>query len=112
MTRWGGVPGKGRSSGKLLQVLEVDRRIELRSSNGSSPGCGDVRDLLSERTPESSLTEHDVLPPLLRKSKSVGVMSGKEEPLVSKPGENVLFGRFRLTGAGGGSSLGMICLNL
>lgn len=103
MARKGGVPANGRSSGKLLQVLEVDRRAELRSSNRSSPGCGDVRDLLSERTPESSLTEHETLPPLLKEKKSVGemvqeVMSEKEEPLASEPGEKVLLDRFRLSG--------------
>ena len=49
----------GRSSGRLLHVLDADMKVEPRSSNGSSPGSdgggGDTRDLSSERTPESSL---------------------------------------------------------
>ncbi len=38
---------------------------ELWSSEGSSLDWGDIRDLSSERTPESSLAEHDTLLPLV-----------------------------------------------
>lgn len=72
--------------------------------------------MLSERKPESSLAEQEALrslPNSLRETKH-GVMSGKDElkarlDAVSDP---VLFGRFRLTGGGGGSSLGIISLTL
>lgn len=108
----GGVPDRGWSSGRLLQVLDVERRAELRSSNRSS-----ADGLLSERMPESSLGEQDALRSLLNSPGETkqGVMSGKDElkarlDAVSEP---VLFGRFRLTGGGGGgSSFGIISLTL
>lgn len=107
----GGVPARPWSSGKLLQVLDVERGAELRSSNRSSPNG-----LLSERIPESSLAEQEALRSLVNSPGEMehGVMSGKDElkarlDAVSDPG---LFGRLRLTEGGGGSSLGMISLAL
>lgn len=92
MARRGGVPARGWSSGKLLPVLDMERRAELRSSNRSS-----LDGLLSERTPESSLAEQEALRSLLNSPGETkhGVMSGKDElKAVSDP---VLPGRFRLT---------------
>lgn len=111
MAGWGGVPARRWSSGKLLQVLDVDRRAELQSSNRSSPDG-----LLSERMPESSLAEQEALRLLPNSPGETkhGVMLGQDETkarldAVSDP---VLFSRFRLTGGGGGSSLGIISLTL
>lgn len=107
----GGVPVRRWSSGKLLQVLDVERRAELRSSNRSSP-----HGLMSERKPESSLAEQEALRSLTNSPGETkhGVTSGKDElkarlDTVSDP---VLFGRFRVTGGGGGSSFGIISLTL
>lgn len=107
----GGVPARGWSSGKLLQVLDVEKRAEFRSSNRSSPDG-----LLSERMPESSLVEQEVLRSLPNSPGETeqGVMSGKDELMarVDAVSDPVRFGRFRLTGGGGGSSLGITSLAL
>lgn len=111
MAARGGVPARGWSSGKLLQVLDVESRAELRSSNRSSSGG-----LMSERMPESSLTEQDALRSLLNSPAVTkhGVISGKDElkARVDNVSDPVLFARFRLTGGGGGSSFGIISLTL
>ena len=117
----------------LPQQLEAVRKV-LRSPNKSSSSSwrGERRDLVSERTPESSLVEHELLsppsPPLLREWKSAedsehGVPSGNDWLLLrlgastgvvrgvavtSDPGERVLLARFLFSAGGGGSNLGMI----
>lgn len=132
------------SSWGLWQRLEADRNVP-RSPNGSlllssSSRSGDSSDLVSERTPESSLAELELLSALLSALLSewksaddseLGVTSGKERllrllllpPLVaaspgenravtSDPGERVRLARLRFREGGGGSILGMVCLNL
>lgn len=71
---------------------------------------------MSERIPESSLAEQEVLRSLPNSPAETkhGVMSGKDE-LKARPdavSDPVLFSRFRLTGGGGGSSFGIISLAL
>lgn len=58
-------------------MLDVEIKTELWSSEGSSLDWRDSRDLSFERTPESSLTEHNALSP------EHSVMSGKEELLLT-----------------------------
>lgn len=124
------------SSRGLPQLLEAVKNVP-RSPNGSSSSrSGDSRDLVSERTPESSLAEQELLSPLLSEWKSaddkeLGVASGKERLLLrlgaaslavtppgvyravtSDPGDKVLLARLRFIEGGGGSSLGMVCLHL
>lgn len=132
------------SSRGLPQPLETVRNVPLSPNGSSSSWRGERCDLVSERTPESSLAEpHEPLspPPLLSGWKSPespeereqGVMSGKDRlslrlgtppfpstcvvrgmvsGLNSNPGETVRLDRLRLKDGGGGSNLGMICLNL
>lgn len=115
----------------LPQLLDAVKNAPRSAKRSSSSRRGDSRDLVSERTPESSLAEdeEELLSPLLSEWKSVddralGVMSGKERLLLrlggtgmgtagtSDPGENVLLDRLRFVEGGGGSSLGIICLYL
>lgn len=134
------------SSWGLWQRLEADRNVprspnrSLLLSSSSSSRNGDSSDLVSERTPESSLAELELLSPLLSPLLSewksaddseLGVTSGKERlllrllppPLVatspgpnkavtSDPGERVRLARLRFREGGGGSILGMVCLHL
>lgn len=125
------LPSKG-----LPQLLDAVTNVARSPNRSSSSHRGDSRDLVSERTPESSLAEEELLSPLLREWKSaedreLGVMSGKERLLLrlgaalfvptsagggtagtSDPGENVLLALLRFKDGGGGSSLGIICLHL
>lgn len=125
------------SSRGLLQPLEAVRNVTRSPKRSSSSRSGESSDLVSERTPESSLAEEEeeeLLSPLLSEWKSaedeeLGVTSGKERLLLwlgapsvavtsagantavtSNPGDKVLLARFRFMG--GGSSLGIICLHL
>lgn len=119
------------SSRGLPQPLDAVRNVPRSANRSQSSRRGDKRDLVSERTPESSLAEdeEELLSPLLREWKSagdreLGVMSGKEKLLlllgaavvgtaaISDPGENVLLDLLRCAEGGGGSSLGIICLYL
>lgn len=120
----------------LLEPLEAVKNV-LRSPNRSSSSRrGENRDLVSERTPESSLAEEELLSPLLREWKSAddsepGVMSGKERLLLrlaaawllvsspgvstavtSDPGDKILLARLRFMDGGGGSILGIVWLDL
>lgn len=119
------------SSSGLSQPLDAVMNVP-RSPNGSSSSLsGESRDLVSERTPESSLAEQELLSPLQSEWKSaddreLGVTSGKERLLLrlgaaslavtspgvdaavtSEPGDSILLARFRFKEGGGGSSLGM-----
>lgn len=122
------------SSRGLPRPLEAVRNVMRSPKRSLSSRSGDSSDLVSERTPESSLAEEELLSPLLSELKSaedeeLGVMSGKERLLLwlgatslavtsgapniavtSNPGDKVLLARLRLTG--GGSSLGIVCLHL
>lgn len=123
------------SSRGLLQPLEAVRNVTRSPKRSSSSRSGESSDLVSERTPESSLAEEEeLLSPLLSEWKSaedeeLGVTSGKERLLLwlgapsvavasaganaavtSSPGDKVLLARLRFMG--GGSSLGIICLHL
>lgn len=126
------------SSEGLSQPLEAVRKVPRSPKRSSSSRRGDSRDLVSERTPESSLAEQELLSPLLREWKSaedseLGVTSGNERLLLrlggaaslaltspgtggaavtSDPGDKVLLARFRFREGGGGSSLGIVCLHL
>lgn len=124
------------SSRGLSQPLHAVKNV-TRSPNGSSSSRSrDSSDLVSERTPESSLAEQELLSPLLREWKSeddkeLGVTSGNERLLqrlgaaslavtssgvytavMSEPGDKVLLARLRFREGGGGSSFGIICLHL
>lgn len=125
-----------RPSKGLPQLLGAVKNVPRSPNRSSSSHRGDSRDLVSERTPESSLAEELLLSPLLREWKSaedreLGVMSGKDRLLLrlgaavlvltsagggkagtSDPGENVLLALLRFRDGGGGSSLGIICLHL
>lgn len=120
------------SSGGLSQLLEAVKNVPRSPNRSSSSRRGDSRDLVSERTPESSLAEQELLSPLLREWKSaddreLGVMSGNERLLLrlgapslvmtstgvgadvtSDPGDKVLLARLRFMEGGGGSSLGIV----
>lgn len=124
------------SSRGLSQPLEAVKNVPRSPNRSSSSRSGDSRDFVSERTPESSLVEQELLSPLVREWKStddkeLGVMSGNERLLLrlggaslevtspgvdtavtSDPGDKVLLARLRFTEDGGGSSLGIICLHL
>lgn len=124
------------SSRGLSHPLEAVKNVPRSPKRSSSSRRGDNSDLVSERTPESSLAEQELLSPLLREWKSaddseLGVMSGNETLLLrlgaaslaltspgestavtSDPGDKVLLARLRLREGGGGSSLGIICLYL
>lgn len=122
------------SSRGLSQPLEAVRNVPRSPKRSSSSRSGDSRDLVSERTPESSLAEQELLSPLLSEWKSaddkeLGVMSGNERLLLrlgatslelvasdtagkSDPGDKVLLARLRFMEGGGGSSLGIVCLYL
>lgn len=54
------------SSRGLSQPLEAVRNVPRSPNRSSSSRKGDSRDLVSERTPESSLAEQELLSPLLR----------------------------------------------
>lgn len=123
------------SSRGLSRPLEAVKNVPRSPNRSSSSRRGDSSDLVSERTPESSLAEQELLSPLLREWKSaddreLGVMSGNERLLLrlvaaslaltspgvgravtSDPGDKVLLARLRFKEGGGGSSLG-ICLHL
>lgn len=123
-------------SGGLSQPLEAVKNVPRSPKRSSSSRRGDSRDLVSERTPESSLAEQELLSPLLSDWKSaeereLGVMSGKERLLLrlgaaslavvspdmntlvtSDAGDKVLLDRLRFIEGGGGSSLGIVCLYL
>lgn len=125
-----------RSSRGLSQPLEAVKNVPRSPNRSSSSRSGDSRDLVSERTPESSLAEQELLSPLLSEWKSaddkeLGVTSGNERLLLrlgaaslavtspgvykaatSDPGDKVLLARLRFMKGGGGSSLGIICLHL
>lgn len=121
------------SSWGLSQLLDAVKNVPRSPNRSSSSRSGDSRDLVSERTPESSLAEQELLSPLLSEWKSaddkeLGVMSGKERLLLrlgaaslavmtstgmdtavtSDPGDKVLLARLRFIEGGGGSSLGII----
>lgn len=121
---------KHASSRGLPQPLEAVRNVTCSPKRSSLSRSGESSDLVSERTPESSLAEEELLSPLLSEWKSVedeelGVTSGKERLLLwlgapslvvtsagatavtSIPGDKVLLARLRFMG--GGSSLGIIC---
>lgn len=124
------------SSRGLSQLLEAVKNVPRSPNRSSSSRSGDSRDLVSERTPESSLAEQELLSPLLREwnsadDKELGVTSGIERLLLrlgaaslavtspgvyravtSDPGDKVLLARLRFIEGGGGSSLGIVCLNL
>lgn len=122
------------SSRGLSQPLEAVKNVPRSPKRSSSSRSGDSRDLVSERTPESSLAEQELLSPLLSEWKSaddkeLGVMSGNERLLLrlgatslelvasdtagkSDPGDKVLLARLRFIEGGGGSSLGIVCLYL
>ncbi len=124
------------SSRGLSQPLDAVKNVPRSPNRSSSSRSGDSRDLVSERTPESSLAEQELLSPLLSEWKSaddkeLGVMSGKETLLLrlgaaslevtspgvdaavtSDPGDKVLLARLRFMEGGGGSSLGIICVHL
>jgi len=124
------------SSRGLPQPLDAVKNVPRSPNRSSSSRRGDSRDLVSERTPESSLAEEELLSPLLREWKSaddreLGVMSGNErlllrlgatslaltsagvgEAVTSVPGESVLLALLRFMEGGGGSSLGIVCLHL
>lgn len=124
------------SSRGLPQPLEAVKNVPRSPNRSSSSRRGESSDLVSERTPESSLAEQELLSPLLREWKSaddteLGVMSGKERLLLrlgaisfavtspgvggavtSDPGDKVLLARLRFIEGGGGSSLGIVCLYL
>lgn len=136
-----GAGGSGRydsplSSRGLSRPLEAGKNVPRSANRSSSSRSGDSSDLVSERTPESSLAEQELLSPLLRELKSaddseLGVMSGKERLLLrlgaaslaptspgvdtavtSDPGDKVLLALLRFREGGGGSSLGITCLHL
>lgn len=117
------------SSRGLLRPLDAVRKVRRSPKRSSSSRSGVSSDLVSERTPESSLADEELLSPVLREVKSaedeeLGVVSGKERLLLwlgatplapniavtSKPGDKVLLARLRFTG--GGSSLGIVWLPL
>lgn len=126
------------SSRGLQRPLEAVRKVTRSLKRSSSSRSGDSIDLVSERTPESSLAEEEEEEELLSpwpselrsaEEEELGVTSGKERLLLwlgaaslaptsgapdiavtSKPGDKVLLARLRLTG--GGSSLGIVCLLL
>lgn len=125
------------SSRGLSQPLEAVKNVPRSPNMSSSSRRGDSSDLVSERTPESSLAEEELLSPLLREwnsadDRELGVMSGNDRLLLrlgatslglnspgvgtavtSIPGDKVLLARLaRFTEGGGGSSLGIICLHL
>lgn len=124
------------SSSGLSQQLEAVKKVPFSPNGSSSSRSGDSSDLVSERTPESSLAEQELLSPLLSEWKSAddrepGVASGNERLLLrlgaaslaltspgvhaavtSVPGDRVLLARLRFVEGGGGSSLGIICLHL
>lgn len=138
---WGSADSVEESTASLLssrglsQPLEAVKNVPRSPNRSSSSRSGDSRDLVSERTPESSLAEQELLSPLLREWKSaddkeLGVMSGNERLLLrlgapslvvtspgggtavtSDPGDKVLLARLRFM-EGGGSILGIICLYL
>lgn len=122
------------SSSGLSQPLDAVMNVPRSPKRSSSSLSGESRDLVSERTPESSLAEQELLSPLQREWKSaddreLGVTSGKERLLLrlgaaslaaasagvdaavtSEPGDSILLARFRFKEGGGGSSLGMMHL--
>lgn len=125
------------SSRGLQRPLEAVRNVTRSPKRSSSSRSGESSDLVSERTPESSLAEEEEeellspWPSELRSAEEeeLGVTSGKERLLLwlgaaslaptsgapnvavtSKPGDKVLLARLRLTG--GGSSLGIVGLLL
>lgn len=124
------------SSRGLSHPLEAVKNVPRSANRSSSSRRGDSSDLVSERTPESSLAEQELLSPLLREWKSaddseLGVMSGNERLLlrlgaaslaltspgvdaavISDPGDKVLLALLRFREGGGGSSLGITCLHL
>lgn len=120
------------SSRGLSQLLEAVKNVPRSPNRSSSSRSGDSRDLVSERTPESSLAEQELLSPLLSEWKSaddneLGVTSGNERlgaaslavtspgvyrAVTSDPGDKVLLARLRFIEGGGGSSLGIVCLHL
>lgn len=118
------------SSRGLPQLPDAVKNVPRSENRSSSSRRGDSRDLVSERTPESSLAEdeEELLSPLSEwksaDDRELGVMSGKEKLLVwlgaagvgaagtSDPGENVLLDLLRFVEGGGGSSLGIIWLYL
>lgn len=124
------------SSWGLWQRLEAVKNVPRSPNRSSSSRSGDSSDLVSERTPESSLAELELLSTLLSEWKSaddreLGVTSGKERLLLrlgaaslaatspgayravtSDPGDKVLLARLRFKEGGGGSILGMVCLHL
>lgn len=120
----------------LPQALVVVKNMWRSPNRSSSSRRGESSDLVSERTPESSLAEEELLSPLLREWTSaddseVGVTSAKERltlrlgatsivlisagggmAVTSDPGENVLLDLLRFMEGGGGLILGMTCLYL
>lgn len=109
-------------------MLEAVGNVPWSPKRSSSSYMGDIRDLVSERTPESSLVEQELLSPLLREWKSVddsepGGTSGNERLLLrlgaaslvavtSHPGDRVLLARLRFREGGGGSIFGIVVLHL
>ncbi|MEQ2204056.1 hypothetical protein XENOCAPTIV_007282 [Xenoophorus captivus] len=102
------------SSKGLPQLLDAVKNVPRSVNKSSSSRRGDSKDLVSERTPESSLAEdeEELLSPLLSEwkladDKELGVMSWKERLLLqfedvgmntagtSDPGENVLLDLLR-----------------
>lgn len=123
------------SSWRLSQPLEAVKKVTRSPNRLSSSQRGENRDLVSERTPESSLVEQELLSPLLKEwnspdDKGLGVTSGKDRLLLrlgapslvvissgcgkdvaSDPGDRVLLALFRFMDGGGGSSLGIVHLS-